>query len=84
MSLAGHAIGLRCQISREEIGGASMLMLLVIGIMVFLRAIWRLVARTSSLNSLDNPISGPVWSASDLEIPDTVPSEWVDAYRGGE
>jgi hypothetical protein len=58
-----------------------MFVLFILGLLAFLYALRRLAVGTSSANV---PPKEPVWTASDLDIPDTVPSGWVDAYDKGK
>ena len=68
-----------------------MVALVVLWIVVMFAGTRWLAARTSRLRSMEGIGGGPRPAGSetrlpdapfeDFEIPDTVPSEWVDAYR---
>jgi hypothetical protein len=69
----------------EQIGGAAVANLFVFGMAVFLGGLCWLAARvvlwaaeTKAEHSGD---VGPLPAGVLVEIPDTVPSEWVEAYQ---
>lgn len=59
-----------------------MLILFILGLSVFLFVVGRLAFEPSQGNPAA-PVE-PLWTADDLDIPDTVPAPWVDAYGTGK
>ncbi len=58
-----------------------MLILFVLGLSAFLFVVGRLAFETTEHDP--EPVA-PMWTAADLDIPDTVPAGWVDAYGRGK
>jgi hypothetical protein len=69
----------------EQIGGAAVANLFVFGMAVFLGGLCWLAARVvlwaAETKAEYSEFIGPLPAGVLVEIPDTVPSEWVEAYR---
>ena len=69
----------------EQIGGAAMAALFVLGMGVFLTGMSCLATRCVLWTVQSKAEGDKVVEPFDtlVEIPDTVPSEWINAYRAG-